>query len=157
MPLQTATSTDSERDSLRALIEQRTMEWEQQNGRIKTTDIVRKELSADYWEKSGARKTPDESQPATAAAGNIEKAKRETISHPNVTRANERMQEVGKLLGTGELVKDIAKKLSIPERSIRYYRQRLAEINKDADDIEKTINRIAAKVSSTKDIINAEP
>ena len=156
MPPQTATSTDSERDSLRALIEKKTREWERENGRIETVDIVRKAMRADYWEK-GARNVSAEGMPASPATDSPKKSKREPISHPNVTRANERMQEVGKLLGTGELVKDIAKKLNIPERSIRYYRQRLAEINKDADDIEKTINRIAAKVSSTKDIINAKP
>lgn len=66
------------------------------------------------------------------------------INHPNVARAEQRMEKVEQLLDAGEHVKAIAKKLELPERSVRYYRQRLAEINKEAGAIEEKINAIAS-------------
>jgi len=51
--MQQALSTDSERDSLRALIDQKTKEWEAQNGKIETLEIVKKDPAApDYYRKS---------------------------------------------------------------------------------------------------------
>lgn len=67
------------------------------------------------------------------------------INHPNVARAEQRMEKVEQLLEAGEPVKAIAKKLELPERSVRYYRQRLAEINKAADGVEQQIDSIEAR------------
>lgn len=67
------------------------------------------------------------------------------INHPNVARAERRMEKVEQLLESGEPVKTIAKKLDLPERSVRYYRQRLAEINKAADFLEQQMDSIEAR------------
>ena len=72
------------------------------------------------------------------------------INHPNVARAERRMEKVGHLLDAGESVKTIAKKLELPERSVRYYRQRLAAINKEAGAIEAKINAIVSIVKKLK-------
>lgn len=72
------------------------------------------------------------------------------INHPNVARAEQRMEKVGQLLDAGEPVKTIAKKLELPERSVRYYRQRLAAINKEVDAVENALNAIAARTRSAK-------
>lgn len=177
MQQQAATSTDSERESLRALIERQTKEFEAKNGSVQTTDIIRKEQSADYW-----KKTPSSSRKATGAdtQNEINQAiraryataeclptlakelglpsvdslskrasrlgvQRGQINHPNVARAELRMEKVEQLLEAGEPVKTIAKKLDLPERSVRYYRQRLAEINKAADSVEQQIDSIEAR------------
>lgn len=168
-----ATSTDSERAELRALIEQRTKEWESENGKVKTTEIVRKDVVSDYYQKSSdAKSAAAEEQvainntiaerhpvaeclptpaaeigvPAVTAlhsrASRLE-VKRPITSHPNALRANARAQKVGELLSAGEPPKKVAEKLGMPERSVRYYRKRLAEINQEADAIEAKINAIA--------------
>ena len=67
------------------------------------------------------------------------------INHPNVIRAEQRMEKVEKLIDAGESVKQIAKQLELPERSVRYYRQRLVEINKAADSVEQQIDNIEAR------------
>lgn len=155
-----ATSTDSERAELRALIERRTKEWESENGKVKTIGIVRKDVVADYWQKSSdaksaaaeeqvainstiAERYPDAECLQTLATdvgvptvtalhsrASRLKVKRPITSHPNALRANARAQKVGELLSAGEPPKKIAEKLGMPERSVRYYRKRLAEINR---------------------------
>src|SRR5699024_1556732 len=72
------------------------------------------------------------------------KVKRPIINHPNALRANDRAQKVGELLSAGEPPKKVAEKLGMPDRSVRYYRKRLAEINQEADAIEAKINAKAS-------------
>lgn len=171
---QTASSSDREREELRQLIEQRTKEWESENGKVKTTGIVRKDAVADYWQKSSDAKSAaaeeqvainstiaerypvaeclptlaaDLGVPTVAALHSRAsrlKVKRPIINHPNALRANDRAQKVGELLSAGDPPKKVAEKLGMPSRSVRYYRKRLAEINQEADAIEAKINAIAS-------------
>ena len=169
-----ATSTDSERAELRALIEQQTKEFEAKNGPVKTLEIIRKEQSASYYMRAQSDAQSEINQKikeryATAeclhklaqdlglpSADSLTKranrlgVQRGQINHPNVARAERRMEKVGQLLDAGEPVKTIAKKLELPERSVRYYRQRLAAINKEADSVEKALNAIASRSRSAK-------
>ena len=169
-----ATSTDSERAELRALIEQQTKEFEAKNGPVKTLEIIRKEQPASYYMRAQSDAQSEINQKikeryATAeclhklaqelglpSADSLTKranrlgVQRGQINHPNVARAERRMEKVGQLLDAGEPVKTIAKKLELPERSVRYYRQRLAAINKEADSVEKALNTIAARTRSAK-------
>lgn len=170
------TTTDSERESLRALIEQKTKEYEAENGKIETLDIVKKDGSGSVWERtsklntvgadaqSAINKEIIERYPGAECTAALAKelglpnetslvkrasrlkVKRKVVNHPNIARANKRMQKVGELLGDGKPVKEIAEKLQLPERSVRYYRQRLAEINKAADAVEKKIDNIEALI-----------
>lgn len=174
--------SETERNELRALIEQQTKAFEEKNGAIQTTDIIRKEQSANYWKKTQlsdrmttgaddqnetnqavmARYATAECLPTLAqelglpSADSLTKrasrlgVQRGQINHPNVARAEQRMEKVGQLLDAGEPVKTIAKKLELPERSVRYYRQRLAAINKEADSVEKALNAIASRSRSAK-------
>lgn len=178
MQQQEAASTDSDRNSLRALIEQRTKEWEASNGKVETVEIIKKNDAKSHWDKSSERAMPFINEnceiskaiadrypsapclielakelglPSLNALHNRArrmKVKRIITGHPNIERADKRMQEVEALLSHGQPVKEIAKKLELPERSVRYYRQRLAAINKDADAIEARINVIAARVNN---------
>lgn len=173
----TATLSDSERNELRALIEQQTKAFEEKNGAIQTTDIIRKEQSADYWKKSSgsdrvatgadAQKRINqiiiEQYSAAPCLATLAKelelpsidslskrasrlgVQRDQSNHPNKQRAEERMEQVGKLLDAGKPVLEISKKLAMPERSVRYYRQRLASINKAADGVEQTIKAMEAR------------
>lgn len=177
-----ATSTDSERAELRALIEQQTKEFEAKNGPVKTLEIIRKEQTASYYMR--AQSDAHEKRLADARSETNQKIKeryataeclhklaqelglpsadsltkranrlgvqRGQINHPNVARAEQRMEKVGQLLDAGEPVKTIAKKLELPERSVRYYRQRLAAINKEVDAVENALNAIAARTRSAK-------
>ena len=169
-----ATSTDSERAELRALIEQQTKEFEVKNGPVKTLEIIRKEQPASYYMRAQSDAQSEINQKikeryATAEClhklaqelglpspdsltkrANRLGVQRGQINHPNVARAERRMEKVGQLLDAGEPVKTIAKKLELPERSVRYYRQRLAAINKEADSVEKALNTIAARSRSAK-------
>ena len=169
-----ATSTDSERAELRALIEQQTKEFEVKNGPVKTLEIIRKEQPASYYMRAQSDAQSEINQKikeryATAeclhklaqelglpSADSLTKranrlgVQRGQINHPNVARAERRMEKVGQLLDAGEPVKTIAKKLELPERSVRYYRQRLAAINKEADSVEKALNAIASRSRSAK-------
>ena len=164
-----ATSTDSERAELRALIEQQTKEFEVKNGPVKTLEIIRKEQPASYYMRAQSDAQSEINQKikeryATAEClhklaqelglpspdsltkrANRLGVQRGQINHPNVARAERRMEKVGQLLDAGEPVKTIAKKLELPERSVRYYRQRLAAINKEADSVEKALNAIASR------------
>lgn len=176
MPLNNApTTADSEREALRALIEKKTREYEAENGKVETLDIVKKDGNGSDWERTSKRNTAradaqsainkaiierypsaecqaslakELGLPSTDAL--IKRASRLNVQrkaeHPNAARANERMQDVGVLLDDGKPVKQIAKELKMPERSVRYYRQRLAEINKDADIVERKINHIESRV-----------
>ena len=169
-----ATSTDSERAELRALIEQQTKEFEAKNGPVKTLEIIRKEQPASYYMRAQSDAQSEINQKikeryATAEClhklaqelglpspdsltkrANRLGVQRGQINHPNVARAERRMEKVGQLLDAGEPVKTIAKKLELPERSVRYYRQRLAAINKEADSVEKALNAIASRSRSAK-------
>ena len=169
-----ATSTDSERAELRALIEQQTKEFEVKNGPVKTLEIIREEQPASYYMRAQSDAQSEINQKikeryATAEClhklaqelglpspdsltkrANRLGVQRGQINHPNVARAERRMEKVGQLLDAGEPVKTIAKKLELPERSVRYYRQRLAAINKEADSVEKALNAIASRSRSAK-------
>lgn len=170
-----ATSSENEREELRALIEQKTKEFEKRNGEVKTLDIVKKSEDGGVWNGAQVkRKSPDKSAAQIAIDQAISEryAKAECVEslakelgisvsamvkrasrlgvyrdtvHPNTIRANERMEKVSQLLEQGETMGNVAKKLQWPERTVRYYRNRLASINKAADAIEKTIDGIEAR------------
>lgn len=170
-----ATSSDNERNELRALIEQRTKEFEARNGAVETQTLIKKDSDGSGWngapvqqKRTASGKTQTATNTAiieryattecTAALAKelgisesslAKRAARFGVArdraHPNVARANERMAKVEKLLDVGEPVKAIAEKLQWPERTVRYYRNRIAAINKAADAIEKTIDGIEAR------------
>lgn len=160
---QQTSSTDSERDSLRALIDQKTKEWEASNGKVETLDIVRRELTSDYWDKSKASPSKIDE-----AAQNKEVAERypEAECLPSLAKelgmstsalANKASKlEVKRVRKKKKPPQDIkashaptgkdeahSKKLDLPARSTCYYFKKLAAINKEADAIERKINSIA--------------
>lgn len=166
--------TDSAREELRALIEQQTKEYEQSNGPIETLELIKRTERTDDWNRprshaASAVKDPvadaiaerypnAECLDALAAELGIASAnaltkralkmgvKRERINNPLRAKSVERMEEVGKLIDAGQPVKAISQEIGVPERTIRYYRQRLEQINKDADAVEQKINRIEARI-----------
>lgn len=168
---QNALSTDSERDSLRALIDQKTKEWEAQNGKIETLDIVKKDPAApDYYRKS-ADVAPAVEDIKAADQAIIERyptaeclptlAKDLGISPSSLSNRASRL-EVKRIRNKQQspsadaepsIVKPVKKTTqttALTERSAHDFRQQLTVINKEADAIEAKINAIASIVKKLK-------
>lgn len=174
---QNALSTDSERDSLRALIDQKTKEWEAQNGKIETLDIVKKDPAApDYYRKS-ADVAPAVEDIKAAGQAIIERyptaeclptlAKDLGISPSSLSNRASRLEvkrvrkkqqspsadakpSAAKPVKPVKPVKKTTQTTALTERSAHYFRQQLTAINKEADAIKAKINAIASIVKKLK-------
>lgn len=165
---QQSLSTDSERDSLRALIDQKTKEWEAQNGKIETLDIVKKDPAApDYYRKStdvapavedikATNKAIAERYPTAECLPTL--AKDLGISPSSLSNRASRL-EVKRIRNKQQSpsadakpsavkpvkpVKKTTQTTALTERSAHDFRQQLTAINKEADAIEAKINAIAS-------------
>lgn len=165
-----AKNAEDERNELRALIERQTKEFESKHGAVQTQEIIRKDINGGEWNGAQLKKRrPSAAQiefdavltlryPEAESLASLAKelgvnketlrarasraGVKRTIRHHNAARADERMHAVEKFLDAGEPANKIAEKMQIPERSVRYYRQRLKNINKDADAVELRIDAI---------------
>lgn len=136
---QNALSTDSERDSLRALIDQKTKEWEAQNGKIETLEIVKKDPAApDYYRKS------------TDVAPAVEDIKAADQAIIERIRNKQQSPSADAKPSAVKPVKKTTQTTALTERSSHYFRQQLTAINKEADAIKAKINAIASIVKKLK-------
>lgn len=168
---QQSLSTDSERDSLRALIDQKTKEWEAQNGKIETLDIVKKDPAApDYYRKStdvapavedikATNKAIAERYPAAECLPTLAKdlgisssSLSNRASRLEVKRVRKKQQSPSADAKPSAVkpVKKTTQTTATTERSAHYFRQQLTAINKEADAIEAKINAIVSIVKKLK-------
>ena len=168
---QQSLSTDSERDSLRALIDQKTKEWEAQNGKIETLDIVKKDPAApDYYRRStdvapavedikATSKAITERYPTAECLPTLAKdlgispsSLSNRASRLEVKRVRKKQQSPNADAKSfpAKPAEKTTQKPAPTERPAHYCRQQLNAINKEADAIEAKINAIASIVKKLK-------